>query len=54
VKEFARVGCKFAERCPYVMDICKREEPGDIFIDERIVKCHLYRKCVKRDKIVTS
>ena len=42
VKEFARVGCKFAGRCPEVMDICRQKDPKDIEIDERIVKCYRY------------
>ena len=42
VKEFARVGCKFAGRCPSVMDICRKEDPKDFLIDERMVKCYLY------------
>jgi peptide/nickel transport system ATP-binding protein len=42
VKEFARVGCKFAERCPSVMDVCRQEDPKDIPVDERMVKCYLY------------
>lgn len=42
VKEFIRAGCKFAERCPYTTDICRKQEPKDIFIDKRTVKCHLY------------
>jgi peptide/nickel transport system ATP-binding protein len=42
VKEFARVGCKFAGRCPSVMDICRQEDPQDYFVDERAVKCYLY------------
>ena len=42
VKEFARVGCKFAGRCPSVMDICRQEDPQDFFVDERSVKCYLY------------
>lgn len=41
VEEFSRVGCKFAERCTYAEDICKKEEPKDIFVDGRTVKCHL-------------
>lgn len=42
VKEFARVGCKFAGRCPFVMDICRKEDPKDFFVGERTVQCHLY------------
>lgn len=42
VKEFSKVGCKFAGRCPFVMDICIRENPKDFFLDERVVRCFLY------------
>jgi peptide/nickel transport system ATP-binding protein len=36
-------GCRFAGRCPYVMDICREDEPG-LFIlsDSRTVRCWLY------------
>jgi oligopeptide transport system ATP-binding protein len=36
-------GCHFHTRCPYVMDICKEDEPA--FIDQgagHFVACHLY------------
>ena len=36
-------GCQFWPRCPRVMDICRVEEPPDININGRVVKCHLYR-----------
>jgi peptide/nickel transport system ATP-binding protein len=39
---FLRVGCRFADRCPRVMDICRSVEPTDIDVDGRTVKCHLY------------
>jgi len=42
VKEFARVGCKFAGRCPSVMDVCRQVDPQDVLVDERMVKCYLY------------
>ena len=42
-EEYLRVGCKFAARCPQVMDICKREMPEDIDVDGELVKCHLFR-----------
>jgi len=36
-------GCKFHTRCSYVMDICKEEIPGMIFIEPgHQVACHLY------------
>jgi peptide/nickel transport system ATP-binding protein len=42
VKEYGRVGCKFAGRCPQVMDICRMADPPDIQVDRRTVKCYLY------------
>ena len=36
-------GCHFHTRCPYVMDICKEDEPA--FADQgggHFVACHLY------------
>jgi len=51
-KEFSRVGCKFAGRCPYAMDICGKEEPEDVSVDGRNVKCHLYtEKSLKIDSL---
>ena len=50
VKEYSRQGCKFAGRCPNVMDICKTADPPDFVADGtsaaegRIVKCYLYSK----------
>jgi peptide/nickel transport system ATP-binding protein len=41
-EEYLRRGCKFAGRCPDVMDICKGVVPKDILIDDVLVKCHLY------------
>jgi peptide/nickel transport system ATP-binding protein len=42
VKEYSRVGCKFAGRCPQVMDICRQVDPPDVQIERRSVKCYLY------------
>ena len=42
-EEFLLAGCKFAGRCPKVMDICKRVVPKDIIADGRMIKCHLYQ-----------
>ena len=42
VKEYGRVGCKFAGRCPHVMDKCHTIEPPDVTHDGRLVKCHLW------------
>lgn len=41
-EEYLRQGCKFAGRCPAVMDICKREMPAAIPVGDVLVKCHLY------------
>lgn len=41
-EEYFREGCKFAGRCPQVMDICRQEMPLDIAIGDVLVKCHLY------------
>ncbi|MBX3062689.1 MAG: ABC transporter ATP-binding protein [Anaerolineae bacterium] len=40
--EYLRQGCKFAGRCPAVMDICKSVVPADLQVDGVLVKCHLY------------
>lgn len=47
VKEYGRTGCKFAGRCPHVMDICGRADPPDVQVDGRTVKCYLYADGVK-------
>jgi peptide/nickel transport system ATP-binding protein len=41
-EEYLRVGCKFAGRCPAVMDRCMEEMPQDIRVDDVLVKCHLF------------
>lgn len=41
-EEYLRTGCKFAGRCPVVMDMCKSVVPEDITIDDVLVKCHKY------------
>lgn len=42
-EEYLAKGCKFSGRCPYAMDICRRESPNNIKVDEVLVKCHLYK-----------
>lgn len=42
VKEYSQIGCKFASRCPYVMDICRQVNPPDVQVNNRIAKCFLY------------
>ena len=41
-EEYLRQGCKFAGRCPEVMEKCKGIVPEDIHVDDVLVKCHLY------------
>ena len=41
-EEYLRQGCKFAGRCPKVMEICKNIVPENIDIEGVQVKCHLY------------
>jgi peptide/nickel transport system ATP-binding protein len=42
VKEYARVGCKFAARCPKAREKCRQADPPDVEAEGRIVKCYLY------------
>jgi len=41
-EEYLRVGCRFAGRCPQVMERCKGEAPKDVSVDDVLVKCFLY------------
>lgn len=41
--EFLRTGCKFAGRCPDVMDICRQKAPEDVMVDGVQVKCHKWK-----------
>jgi len=40
--EYLREGCKFAGRCPLVMDMCKTQIPQDLIVDGVLVRCHKY------------
>jgi peptide/nickel transport system ATP-binding protein len=40
--EYMRQGCRFAGRCPLVMDICRSTPPPDYGVEDVLVKCHLY------------
>lgn len=42
-EEYLRKGCKFAGRCPKVMEHCKTQVPADLMIDGVLVRCHLYQ-----------
>ncbi len=41
-EEFLQLGCKFAARCPQVMEVCRQVAPKDTLVEGRMVKCHLY------------
>jgi peptide/nickel transport system ATP-binding protein len=41
-EEYLKEGCRFAGRCPLVMDICRQEVPADIIVDNTLIKCHKY------------
>ncbi len=40
--EYLRQGCKFAGRCPMVMERCKTQIPQDVIVEGVQVKCHLF------------
>jgi peptide/nickel transport system ATP-binding protein len=40
--EYMRVGCRYAGRCPAVMDICRQKAPPTVEHEGRQVKCFLY------------
>lgn len=41
--ELTNAGCRFASRCPFVMDICKKKEPDFVAVDKNhYSKCWLH------------
>lgn len=55
--EYTRTGCKFAGRCPAVMNICHDHIPPSVVHEGRTVKCFLYDDSVeklKKDKAETQ
>ena len=40
--EYLRQGCRFAGRCPMVMDKCRATPPPDFNVEGAHVSCHLY------------
>lgn len=44
--EYTRTGCKFAGRCPAVMDICHDHIPPSVVHEGRSVKCFLYDESI--------
>jgi len=53
-EEYQRVGCKFAGRCPKVMDRCKIEAPKAFDVDGVKVKCFLYGSETASNEPATS
>lgn len=52
--EYTRTGCKFAGRCPVVMDICHHHIPPEIQHEGRSVKCFLYDDSIEKPKNINS
>jgi len=52
--EYTRTGCKFAGRCPAVMDICNHHIPPTIHHEGRDVKCFLYDDTIEKAKTTRS
>jgi len=50
VKEYGRIGCKFAGRCPHVMDICRKADPPDVQVGSQTVKCYLYSEDIEKPR----
>ncbi len=46
-EKYSHTGCKFAGRCPAVMDICRKKTPPNVMHEGRMVKCFLYDKSVQ-------
>lgn len=49
--EYSRKGCRYAGRCPHVMEICRNQIPPDVETEGRIVKCFLYDPAVMADPV---
>ena len=43
ISEYLKQGCKFADRCPKVMEVCRRTDPPEVNVNDSIVKCYLYQ-----------
>jgi len=41
-QEYLRQGCRFAGRCPAVMEACRGQAPADVQFGDLLVKCHKY------------
>ena len=44
-KEYAKTACRFASRCPYVMEQCRQNKPELILVEkDHMVLCHKFQK----------
>ncbi len=41
-EEYSKLGCRFAGRCPYVMDVCRKQIPPNFIVGGVLVKCYKY------------
>jgi peptide/nickel transport system ATP-binding protein len=49
------VGCKFADRCPFVMDVCRQSDPPLLEVTEgHMSRCWLYEEEAKELEISTT
>ena len=53
VEEYKLTSCRFAGRCPHVMDICRQQTPGVHQVANRTVKCFLYDEAAVGAETVT-
>ncbi len=53
-EEYLSHGCRFAGRCPLVMDICRTIQPPDFMVGGAQVTCHLYANTLQRVEAVES
>lgn len=52
--EYLRQGCRFAGRCPHVMDVCRRVTPPQFEVDGAQVACHLYAETRRSDEVLIA
>ena len=43
-------GCKFHDRCPKCVDICRESSPSMVTLGSLQIKCHLYSKSFKKEE----
>ena len=44
LEERKEIGCAFADRCDFVCDLCRKENPKEIKFGNSMVKCRLYNE----------